>query len=266
MGKVLDIISLFNIPRVTHDAVMLRVFPITLTGVAKRYYPPSKTVKQLEEICKFKQEGDETLYQAWERYNNLLYKCPTYGINSHQKEEDDIPSGVLPCQLPPKELNPGSFILPCTIGRKMQLEARIIKHDTYLNVYFCRPVTQECEGTFKYEKVQGVNTNWWHDHGFEDDERQESGLDMEEYDPLKVLTSRRWNSRSPRLVIMWKNTSIEARYMGTRRGKNAKRRFSRLHPAEHPLPGCGCSHKRCSVPVLWMQIYRAATLGLFLQP
>ncbi|GJY56645.1 BYPASS-related protein [Tanacetum coccineum] len=30
-------------------------------------------------------EGDETLYQAWERYNDLLYKCPTYDINSHQK-------------------------------------------------------------------------------------------------------------------------------------------------------------------------------------
>ncbi|GKD05209.1 reverse transcriptase domain-containing protein, partial [Tanacetum coccineum] len=35
--RVLDIISLFNIPRVTHDAVMLRVFPITLTRAAKRW-------------------------------------------------------------------------------------------------------------------------------------------------------------------------------------------------------------------------------------
>ncbi|GKD50856.1 hypothetical protein Tco_1279832, partial [Tanacetum coccineum] len=30
------------------------------------YCPPSKTTKQLEEIRNFKQEGDETLYQAWE--------------------------------------------------------------------------------------------------------------------------------------------------------------------------------------------------------
>nr|GFB02736.1 hypothetical protein [Tanacetum cinerariifolium]GFB02787.1 hypothetical protein [Tanacetum cinerariifolium] len=35
--RVLDIASLFNILGVTHDAVMLRVFPITLTGVAKRW-------------------------------------------------------------------------------------------------------------------------------------------------------------------------------------------------------------------------------------
>ncbi|GJV05166.1 hypothetical protein Tco_1338735 [Tanacetum coccineum] len=34
--RILDIVSLFNIPGVTHDAVMLRVFPITLTEAAKR--------------------------------------------------------------------------------------------------------------------------------------------------------------------------------------------------------------------------------------
>ncbi|GKD40367.1 hypothetical protein Tco_1260574 [Tanacetum coccineum] len=106
--QVLDIVNLFNIPEVSHDAVMLRVFPITLTGATKqwvdrlppgtvnswdllkkafiqRYFPPSKTTKQLEEIRNFKQEGDETLYQAWERYNDLIYKFPTHDINSHLK-------------------------------------------------------------------------------------------------------------------------------------------------------------------------------------
>nr|GEU32935.1 hypothetical protein [Tanacetum cinerariifolium] len=34
--QVLDIVSLFNIPGVSHDAVMLRVFPITLTGATKQ--------------------------------------------------------------------------------------------------------------------------------------------------------------------------------------------------------------------------------------
>ncbi|GJZ51114.1 hypothetical protein Tco_0605629 [Tanacetum coccineum] len=106
--RVLDIVSLFNIPGVSHDAVMMRVFPITLTRAAKRwvaklppetvnswdilkkafiqrYCPPSRTAKQLGEIRNFKQEGDETLYQAWEWYNDLLYKCPTHDINNHQK-------------------------------------------------------------------------------------------------------------------------------------------------------------------------------------
>ncbi|GJU88380.1 hypothetical protein Tco_1300803 [Tanacetum coccineum] len=108
VDRVLNIVSLFNIPRVSQDAVLLRVFPFTLTGSAKRwvdrltpgvvntwdllkkafiqrYCPPSKTAKRLEDIHNFKQESDESLYQAWERYNDLLYKCPTHDINSHQK-------------------------------------------------------------------------------------------------------------------------------------------------------------------------------------
>ncbi|GJU66504.1 reverse transcriptase domain-containing protein [Tanacetum coccineum] len=55
------------------------------------------TAKQLEDIHNFKQEGDESLYQAWERYNDLLYKCPTHDINSHQKLSPDL--GFYNCPL-----------------------------------------------------------------------------------------------------------------------------------------------------------------------
>ncbi|GKF00406.1 hypothetical protein Tco_0023756, partial [Tanacetum coccineum] len=72
IDRVLRIVGLFNILRNSKDAFMLRVFPFTFTGFAKRY-------SQLQ------QEGNESLYQAWERYNDLLYKCPTHDINSHQK-------------------------------------------------------------------------------------------------------------------------------------------------------------------------------------
>ncbi|GKB47655.1 uncharacterized mitochondrial protein-like protein [Tanacetum coccineum] len=87
IDRVLSIIGLCNIPRVFKDAVMLRVFPFILTGAAKRwvdrlapgtintwdllkkafiqrYCPSSMTAKQLEDIYNFKQEGDESLYQA----------------------------------------------------------------------------------------------------------------------------------------------------------------------------------------------------------
>ncbi|GKE31103.1 hypothetical protein Tco_1450425, partial [Tanacetum coccineum] len=106
--RILEIASLFNIPRVSGDAIMLRVFPLTLIGRAKewleraptetintwdllkqifilRFCPPSKTSKQIEEIHNFRQEGRETLYQAWERYNDLLFKCPTHDLNDYQK-------------------------------------------------------------------------------------------------------------------------------------------------------------------------------------
>ncbi|GKB82195.1 reverse transcriptase domain-containing protein, partial [Tanacetum coccineum] len=98
LRRVLEITYLFHFPSVTHDAVMLRVFPITLKGPTLRwinrllagivttwdllekafnmqYCPPFKTSKKLEIIRNFKQEMDETLYHAWERYSDLLYRC-----------------------------------------------------------------------------------------------------------------------------------------------------------------------------------------------
>ncbi|GJT37502.1 reverse transcriptase domain-containing protein [Tanacetum coccineum] len=82
--RVLEIADLFHFPDVTHDVVMLKVFPITLKGPALRwiniisarlvttwdlhekafirqYCPPLKTAKKFEEIRNFKQEVDEPL-------------------------------------------------------------------------------------------------------------------------------------------------------------------------------------------------------------
>ncbi|GJV39816.1 hypothetical protein Tco_1418256 [Tanacetum coccineum] len=41
--------------------------------------------RKLEIIRNFKQKMDETLYHAWERYNDLLFKCPQHGLNYQQK-------------------------------------------------------------------------------------------------------------------------------------------------------------------------------------
>ncbi|GJU09528.1 hypothetical protein Tco_1131924 [Tanacetum coccineum] len=76
IDQVLSIVGLFNILK-----------DLLKKAFIHRYYLPSKTAKQLEDIHNFKQEGDESLYQAWERYNDMLYKCPTHDINSHQKDD-----------------------------------------------------------------------------------------------------------------------------------------------------------------------------------
>ncbi|GKF96807.1 hypothetical protein Tco_0292628 [Tanacetum coccineum] len=80
---------------------MLRAFPMSLTGAASRwlrnkptgsittwdglktkfhnkYCPPAQTAKMMKEINNFQQEPDENLYQAWERFKELLMKCPQY--------------------------------------------------------------------------------------------------------------------------------------------------------------------------------------------
>ncbi|GJV65335.1 retrovirus-related pol polyprotein from transposon TNT 1-94 [Tanacetum coccineum] len=87
--KVLEIVDLFHVPNITVDQLMLRVFPISLSGAAShwlrneltgsiktwedlktkflnKYCPPGQTTKKMEEINNFQRESDETLYQAWE--------------------------------------------------------------------------------------------------------------------------------------------------------------------------------------------------------
>nr|GEX84448.1 zinc knuckle CX2CX4HX4C [Tanacetum cinerariifolium] len=102
VDQVLNIVSLFNILGVSQDAVLLRVLPFTLTETAKRwvdrltlgavntwdllkkafiqrYCLPSKTAKRLEDIHNFKQESDESLYQAWEREEVKQVEEVNYG-------------------------------------------------------------------------------------------------------------------------------------------------------------------------------------------
>ncbi|GJU46599.1 retrovirus-related pol polyprotein from transposon TNT 1-94 [Tanacetum coccineum] len=106
--KVLEIVDLFHVPNITVDQLMLRVFPISLTGAAARwlrneltgsiktyedlktkflnkYYPPGRTTKKMEEINNFQQEPDETLYQAWEHFKELLMKCPQHYLTEMQE-------------------------------------------------------------------------------------------------------------------------------------------------------------------------------------
>ncbi|GJT19957.1 uncharacterized mitochondrial protein-like protein [Tanacetum coccineum] len=95
--KVLEIVDLFHIPKVTQDQIMLRAFPVSLTRAASRwlknlpsgaittwevlktkflnkYCPPARTAKKIEEINNFQQEPDESLFRVWERFKELLMK------------------------------------------------------------------------------------------------------------------------------------------------------------------------------------------------
>ncbi|GJX08032.1 hypothetical protein Tco_0195964 [Tanacetum coccineum] len=106
--KVLEIVDLFHIPKVTQDQIMLGAFPVSLTGAASRwlrnqpsglivtweilktkflnkYCPPARTAKKMEEINNFQQEPDERLFRAWERFKELLMKCPQHYLTDMQE-------------------------------------------------------------------------------------------------------------------------------------------------------------------------------------
>ncbi|GJX63325.1 reverse transcriptase domain-containing protein [Tanacetum coccineum] len=50
-----------------------------------KFFPPSKTTNLRNEITNFQQRFDETFYEAWDRFNDLLRACPHHGFSElHQ--------------------------------------------------------------------------------------------------------------------------------------------------------------------------------------
>ncbi|XP_073056941.1 uncharacterized protein [Primulina eburnea] len=50
-----------------------------VTKFLSKYFPPAKSAKLKIEITNFRQRELEVLYEAWERYKELLRKCPNHG-------------------------------------------------------------------------------------------------------------------------------------------------------------------------------------------
>nr|GEW48133.1 putative ribonuclease H-like domain-containing protein [Tanacetum cinerariifolium] len=50
-----------------------------------KFFPPSKTTNLRNEITRFQQRFDESFYEAWDRFNDLLSACPHHGFSElHQ--------------------------------------------------------------------------------------------------------------------------------------------------------------------------------------
>ncbi|GJU59834.1 retrovirus-related pol polyprotein from transposon TNT 1-94 [Tanacetum coccineum] len=108
ISNITNIIDLFHSLRVSRDHVMLMAFPLTLKGRARqwmkqlstgsittwdlfknailsKYRPPPQIIKQINATRSFKQEANEPLHLAWERFNDSLYNCPEHKINEHEQ-------------------------------------------------------------------------------------------------------------------------------------------------------------------------------------
>ncbi|KAF7812974.1 uncharacterized protein G2W53_033950 [Senna tora] len=99
----LEICDTFKHNGVSDDAIRLRLFPFSLRDKAKvslqslpegsistweelaqqfltKYFPPGKTAKMRNDITFFVLLDNESLYEAWERFKELLRKCPHHGL------------------------------------------------------------------------------------------------------------------------------------------------------------------------------------------
>ncbi|XP_062089707.1 uncharacterized protein LOC133796249 [Humulus lupulus] len=99
----IEVSDSFKLPRVTEDALRLKLFPYSLRDRVRawlnslpsdsvstwqelaerflmKYFPPTKNAKLRNQITSFQQLDEESLYEAWERFKELLGKFPHRGI------------------------------------------------------------------------------------------------------------------------------------------------------------------------------------------
>ncbi|XP_062085597.1 uncharacterized protein LOC133791695 [Humulus lupulus] len=103
LRSFLEVSDSFKLQGVTEEALRLKLFPFSLRDRDKawlntlpsnpvttwhelvekclmKYFPPTKNAKFRNEIVSFQQLEDESVCDAWERFKELLRKCPHHGI------------------------------------------------------------------------------------------------------------------------------------------------------------------------------------------
>ena len=89
---------------VSNDAIRLLLFPFSLRDKARswlhslppqsltswnqvaqsfleKFFPFAKTIQMRNEIFPFRQYEGESLHEVWERFKDLLHRCPHHGIS-----------------------------------------------------------------------------------------------------------------------------------------------------------------------------------------
>ncbi|XP_022007708.1 uncharacterized protein LOC110906967 [Helianthus annuus] len=103
LSRFSAICDTFQEQGVTEDACKLRLFPFSLADRAHawleslpagsittwadmkekflgKYFPPSKTARLRSMIQEFRQKEGDSFYETWERFKELLLKCPHHGF------------------------------------------------------------------------------------------------------------------------------------------------------------------------------------------
>ncbi|KAM6548261.1 hypothetical protein CsatB_019937 [Cannabis sativa] len=103
LSNFMELCETFKVNGVSDDAIRLRLFPFSLRERAKswlnslppnsiatwtdlatkflsKFFPPANSAKLRGEINNFCQQDNESLHEAWERFKDLIRKCPHHGI------------------------------------------------------------------------------------------------------------------------------------------------------------------------------------------
>jgi len=103
LSVLLEVCDMLMMNGSSTDAIHLHLFPFSLRDKARawlhslspasistweeltkafltKFFPPSKTASQRNQITSFIQREDETLYEAWERFKDILRLCSHHGL------------------------------------------------------------------------------------------------------------------------------------------------------------------------------------------
>ncbi|GKE96884.1 reverse transcriptase domain-containing protein [Tanacetum coccineum] len=136
------ITSTMKFPNVPNTSVKLMLFPFSLEGAAhiwlekeppqsiltwddlvskfiNKFFPPSKTTNLQNEITRFQQRFDETFYEAWDRFNDLL-RASRELPNIHSTQNSTLLDHQYFIWDPPLKDSYG-FIIPIVTTKKLNL-------------------------------------------------------------------------------------------------------------------------------------------------
>ncbi|MCH87150.1 hypothetical protein A2U01_0008016 [Trifolium medium] len=174
LRQFMEVASNFKNPGITQEAFRLRLFPYSLRDRAKswlnslepnsistwnalaekfltKHFPPIKNARMRIEIISFRQAEDESLYEAWERFKELLRKCPHHGIPSCIQLETFY-HGLLTSSRYTLDTSAGGAILEKSYNKAFNLIEKITTN-TY-QWYTTRSITPK-----KVVNTQEVNVN-----------------------------------------------------------------------------------------------------------
>ncbi|GKC49980.1 reverse transcriptase domain-containing protein [Tanacetum coccineum] len=75
------ITSTLKFPNVPKPPRSILTWDDLVSKFINQFFPPSKTTNLRNEIINFQQRFDESFYEAWDRFNDLLRACPHHGFS-----------------------------------------------------------------------------------------------------------------------------------------------------------------------------------------
>ncbi|GKE62238.1 reverse transcriptase domain-containing protein, partial [Tanacetum coccineum] len=208
-----------NVPSMS---VKLMLFPLSLEGASRiwlekepprsiltwddlvskfinQFFPPSKTTNLCNEITKFQQRFDESFYEAWDRFNDLMRACPHHGflelhqldtfynaLNSNDQDSLNSAAGAIVANVSTSSSTPG--VSPDVAELKDMVRALLLDKKNQSQAPATVKAVEErcvtCGGAHSYRNCPATDGNVYHDN------IQEYVSDIQEKDVNKAKTTK----------------------------------------------------------------------------